>query len=407
MTSERDVARLGQVFTPPSVVDLMLALRQRHGRTLEPSAGDGAFSRRIADCVAIEYDSRVAPKEAQVMDFFAYPTSEKFHTIIGNPPYVRYQDIGESTKSLLDRGLFDGRSNLYLFFIEKCVRHLHAGGELIFIVPREFIKLTAARKMNEFLFAEGTITDFIETGDSSIFGPYVPNCAIFRFERGRLDRQMNDGRTFALIDGQLMFLTNRFSIPLASLFDVKVGAVSGADDVFTHPDGNAEFVCSTTIDSNATRRMIWDSKHPSLLLHRKRLLGRRIRKFDETNWWHWGRQHYISDAPRIYVNCKTRRRAPFFLHPCKNYDGSILALFPKDPDMDLDLAVRLLNEVDWNELGFVCDGRFLFAQRTLQTCLLPESFAALRKLHLSKSPTTKAPNTLSRSTERQQRRKSA
>lgn len=384
MIDIRDVTRLGQVFTPLAVVSQMLALRRNRGRTLEPSAGDGAFSGQIPDCVAIELDERVAPQGAKQMDFFAYPASEQFDTIIGNPPYVRYQDIGDGTKKLLDGTHFDGRSNLYLFFIEKCIRHLRPGGELIFIVPRDFIKLTAARRMNEFLFREGTITDFIETGDSSIFGAYVPNCAIFRFERGRFDRQMHDGRTFSLVDGQLMFLKTNYSIPLAHLFDVKVGAVSGADEIFTHPQGNREFVCSRTVETGETRRMLYGIQHPHLKGHKERLIARRVRTFDETNWWLWGRQHYISDSRRIYVNAKTRRKEPFFLHHCDDYDGSILALFPKDRDMDLELAVRLLNTaVDWEELGFVCDGRFLFMQRTLQTCLLPEEFARLRSIHLA------------------------
>ncbi len=379
-----DVIRLGQVFTPPAVVSRMLALRRNHGRTLEPSAGDGAFSRQIPGCVAIELDARVAPKGARVMDFFSYPANEQFDTIIGNPPYVRYQDIAACTRKLLDDTHFDGRSNLYLFFIEKCVRHLRPGGELIFIVPREFIKLTAARKMNEFLFHQGTMTDFIETGDSSIFGAYVPNCAIFRFERNRFERRMHDGRTFALVDGQLMFLKSSYTLPLAQLFDVRVGAVSGADAIFTHPKGNREFVCSRTIDTGETRRMLYGIQHPHLLRHKASLLARRVRHFDETNWWLWGRQHHISESPRIYVNAKTRRQAPFFLHDCKDYDGSILALFPKDQDMDLQLAIRLLNSaVDWAELGFVCDGRFLFTQRTLQTCLLPGEFSQLRAIHLA------------------------
>jgi adenine-specific DNA-methyltransferase len=34
----------------------------------------------------------------------------------------------------------------------------------------------------------------------------------------------------------------------------------------------------------------------------------------------------------------------------------------------------MLNAVDWAELGFVCDGRFLFSQRSLEQALLPESF---------------------------------
>jgi adenine-specific DNA-methyltransferase len=291
---------------------------------------------------------------------------------------VRQQDIPPETLALLDSPMFDGRSNLYLHFIEKAVRHLRRGGELIFIVPREFIKLTAARKLNAFLYEEGDITDFIETGDARIFGGHNPNCAIFRFERGRHTRWLNDGRQFALVDGQLMFLRGDYRLPFGELFDVKVGAVSGADEIFEHPEGNAEFVCSKTVDDGCTRRMIFGVLHPLLDEHKERLLGRRVRHFDESNWWLWGRMHHVSDAPRIYVNCKTRRARPFFLHDCRNYDGSVLALFPKVHGMDLALAVDMLNDqVDWEELGFVCDGRFLFTQRTLQNCRLPPVFDKL------------------------------
>jgi tRNA1(Val) A37 N6-methylase TrmN6 len=66
--------------------------------------------------------------------------------VIGNPPYVRYRDIGAATRKLLRQDGFDERSNLYLFFIEKCVRHLAPGGELIFITPRDFLKATSARR---------------------------------------------------------------------------------------------------------------------------------------------------------------------------------------------------------------------------------------------------------------------
>lgn len=372
------VEHFGQVFTPPAVVRQMLALRRNGGRVLEPSCGDGAFARELPGCVAIELDRRVAPGGALQMDFFAYPESERFDTIIGNPPYVRHQDILPETRARLDMSLFDSRSNLYLFFIEKCVRQLEAGGELIFIVPRDFIKLTAARQLNAWLFAQGTITDFIETGDSGIFGPYVPNCAIFRFEKGRMDRRMHDGRRFELVDGQLMFLAGEYSLPLSDLFEVRVGAVSGADAVFTHPGGNMEFVCSRTHETGETRRMFFDVCNAHLEAHKERLLARGVRHFDESNWWQWGRRHHISGVPRIYVNGKTRRANPFFIHPCLNYDGAVLALFPRDPAMDIEVACARLNSaVDWNELGFVCDGRYIFTQRALQNCLLPTGFDAL------------------------------
>ena len=44
--------------------------------------------------------------------------------------------------------------------------------------------------------------------------------------------------------------------------------------------------------------------------------------------------------------------------------------------IDVRHAAQPLNEVNWAELGFVCDGRHLFTQRSLETCLLPEDFPA-------------------------------
>ncbi len=378
----RNIEQLGQVFTPPTVVNFMLDLCRNKGRALEPSAGDGAFfqllQERQPDCVGIEIDAEVAQAGIEIRDFFDYPISEQFDTIIGNPPYVRFQDVAVDTKNRLKSDLFDARSNLFLFFIEKCVHHLKPGGELIFIVPREFIKLTAAKKLNAWLFAQGSITDFFETGDTRVFDEHTPNCAIFRFEKGRMDRQMTDGRRFVEVDGQLMFLRDDYSVRFADLFTVKVGAVSGADQIFTHPKGNMEFVCSKTVETGETRRMLYGIKHPHLEKHKTELLARRVKPFDESNWWQWGRAFPINLHPRIYVNGRTRKPEPFFLHDCHSFDGAVLALFTKNqrmPRRELIECTMLLNkEVDWQELGFVCDGRFLFTQRSLQTCLLPEKF---------------------------------
>lgn len=379
----RDVAQLGQVFTPPKVVDFMLGLCRNQGRILEPSAGDGAFfnalQARRSDCVGIEIDARVAPAGAQICDFFDYPLSEQFDSIVGNPPYVRYQDVAVDTKKKLKSELFDGRSNLFLFFIEKCIRHLKPGGELVFIVPREFIKLTAAKKLNAWLYAQGSITHFYETGDVRVFDAATPNCAIFRFEKGRMDRRMDDGRRCVEADGQLMFLRDDHSVRFADVFAVKVGAVSGADQIYAHAKGNMEFVYSKTVETGATRRMLYGIKHPHLDKHKEELLARRVKVFDESNWWQWGRAFPISEHPRIYVNGRTRKPEPFFLHDCNSFDGSILALFPKNQRIsrrDLIECTMMLNkEVDWQQLGFVCDGRFIFTQRSLQNCLLPEKFS--------------------------------
>jgi len=395
-----DVARLGQVFTPEPVVRAMLRLRQNTGRALEPSCGDGAFLRAMHHAVGVEFDPRHCPPGALNMDFFAYPESEKFDTVIGNPPYVRYQDIAPSTRRLLRQDGFDGRSNLYHFFIEKCVRHLRPGGELIFITPRDFLKATSARPLNRWLHRHGTITHAIELGDARVFPDALPNCLIWRYELGEtghhtawarisqgddlvhsLEHPHWQRRNFLESAGHLLFSHGEYGLSLADVANVRVGAVSGFDSIYTsEAHGNRDFVSSATARTGQTRRMIWcdpDRPAPAALLpHRDVLIARRIRNFDETNWWHWGRGYPQTDAPRVYVNTKTRRPSPFFVHPCVHFDGAVLGVFPHRQDVDLDAFRDALNNVDWADQGFVCDGRYLFSQRSLQYALLPERFRA-------------------------------
>jgi adenine-specific DNA-methyltransferase len=369
-----NVKTLGQVFTPQSIVAEMLQLKKNFGRTLEPSCGNGAFFREIPDCVGIEIDKSHCPEGAINMDFFDFPIEEKFDTIIGNPPYVRYQDIFESTRSKLHSNLFDSRSNLYLFFIEKCINHLNDNGELIFITPRDFLKATSSIMLNKYIYESGTITDLIDLGDKPIFKGFSPNCIIFRFEKGNFSRKTNVSKEFVYSNGQLLFTDNLYPLKFAELFFVKVGAVSGNDKLFTSEDGNEDFVCSETYKTGKTRRMIFNIPHKSLIPHKDLLLNRKVRKFDESNWYMWGRNHYISKEKRIYVNSKTRNKNPFFTHPCNNYDGSVLAIFPKNQGVDIKEVCQALNNINWYELGFVCDGRFLFSQKSLENTILPDNF---------------------------------
>lgn len=362
-------AALGQVFTPPGIVRRMVALRRNFGRALEPSAGTGAFLRELPGATAIEKDPALAAAcGAAPGDFFDYPVAEQFATVIGNPPYVRHRDIAADTRAKLDFSLFDRRANLFLFFIAKALRHLPPGGELIFITPRDFCKLTAARRLNEELFRLGTITHYEELGDAQVFDEAKPNCAIWRFEKGDMTRRLDDGRAFRCVDGQLYFGKpgKPGAATVGDYFEVKVGAVSGADHVFADARrGNREFVCSETERTGKTRRMIYNIYHPVLERRKTELLQRKVRRFAEDNWWEWGRRYPERAGPRIYVNHKTRRARPFFLHRATAFDGAVLALFPRDADADLKQWTARLNDADWTGLGFVCDGRHLFSQRAL------------------------------------------
>ena len=390
-----DVSTLGQVFTPPNIVKLMLSLRQNLGQTLEPSSGNGSFSREIEGCVSIEIDPSHANNGTLVMDFFDFGIENKFKTIIGNPPYVRYQDIELGTRIKLTSQLFDSRSNLYLFFIEKCLDHLEKDGELIFIVPRDFLKSTSSTRLNKYIYSLGSITHLIDLGDSRVFTKAVPNCIIFRFQQGNFQRTTSylnlrvaggsisdvdesswEMRHFQEINGQLIFSNLKSDFNLSDIAEVKVGAVSGLDAIFANPEfGTREFVYSETIKTGLTRKMIWidnPEQIPAYLIENKEVLkNRKIRQFDDSNWWMWGRGYPINNSPRIYVNSKTRNPKPFFQNECKHFDGSVLAIFPKK-EVDLNDFTNDMNSVPWDDLGFFCDGRCIFAQRSLAHAPMPD-----------------------------------
>ncbi len=362
-----DVRNAGQVFTPADIVYYMLSLKNNDGLTLEPSCGNGAFLSNLeADkTIAIEKQSGLCNFNHINIDFFDYVPNVKFQTIIGNPPYVRYKDILDSTRSLLDVSLFDKRTNLYLFFIDRCIDLLDDDGELIFITPRDFLKQTSAIKLNKKLFSMGAFTHFNDFGDQILFKGYAPNCAVWRWQKNRKNRKLDDGRYMDCSNGQITFAKSHGKNTVSDFFDVKVGAVSGADHIFTQDhDKSIDFVCSTTFKDGSLRKMIYNTYDNILLQYKEALINRRIRKFDKSNWWEWGRKYYDKVGERIYVNCKTRHNKPFFISDVPAYDGAMLALFPKS-NVKLNSMCDLLNSLDWQNLGFKCGGRYMFSQKSL------------------------------------------
>ena len=373
---QHKVENLGQVFTPSDVVQKMLSLRKNSGSVLEPSAGDGAFWEHIKDesnSKGYELDPSVCPKGVVCADFFTSP-NEKYSTIIGNPPYVSHANISEGTKNILYKEYphLNKHTNLFAYFIDKCIDMLEDDGELIFIVPSDFVSLTSCGPINEKMKKLGTITYFYDYGDQVVFKGFNPNCCIFRFEKGNFSNKTlvndSDVRDFKCNSGNIIFSNSTHDCVLSDLFEVKVGAASGANQIFESPHGNEEFVISSTRKTGKTKKFYFNIVNPYIESKKEELLKRKVTKFDESNWWKWGRIHDQRSGARIYVNCKTRVENPFFTHECENYDGSVLALYPKFDFKDINKVVDALNSVKWGELQFKIGGRYIFTQRSLSNC---------------------------------------
>ena len=359
---------LGQIFTPKNIVQEMISLIQNKNKILEPSCGNGAFLNELPqEAIGIEIDKDIAPKKAKIMDFFDW--SEKVDTIIGNPPYVKYQDILNSTKEKLPNK-FDNRTNLYVFFIDRCIDLLNQNGELIFIVPRDFIKATYAIELNKRLFYEGGFSYWKEFGDTQVFTDASPNVVIFRWVK-------NAQHTIpvSFYNGYLTFSIENNSkkkIYLNTLFEIMVGGASGANNIFIENSGNIDLVVSTTKSTGLTKKAHYvDAPTSYLNQYKTQLLARKIRNFNENNWWEWGRKIRYINGPKIYVNMRTRDPAPFFTNESGWFDGSLLALIPKENILyTVEELIKILNDTDWESQGFKVGGRLIFGQRSLSNAFI-------------------------------------
>ena len=219
------------------------------------------------------------------------------------------------------------------------------------------------------LYNEGGFTYWQEFGDEKIFADADPNVVIFRWVKSH-----PHAIPVEYYNGYLSF-NNTSSIQkiyINELFDVLVGGASGANNIFIEPTGNIDLVVSDTKKTGLTKKAHYVTEPTEYLLnHKKELINRKIKSFNENNWWEWGRKIRHIDGDKIYVNNKTRDMAPFFTNKSGWFDGSILALIPKKTNpYSIDKLIELLNNNNWEEQGFKVGGRLIFGQRSLSNAYL-------------------------------------
>ncbi len=96
--------------------------------------------------------------------------SEGFHIVIGNPPYVRHERIGHYKEHLArDYRAYHGAADLYIYFIERGISLLKAGGRLGFIVPNKWMKAEYGVKLRSILAGETRVERMVDFGHAPIF----------------------------------------------------------------------------------------------------------------------------------------------------------------------------------------------------------------------------------------------
>lgn len=376
---------LGQYFTTDdSLKNKILELVMNNPELiLEPSVGQGDLIQTIYNnnnriqFDMYEIDNKIKmlddiPQNVIYTDFIQADINKKYKTIIGNPPFVRTTT-----------------GNLYIDFIEKCYNLLENNGELIFIIPSDFFKLTCASKILNNMISNGSFTHIYHPHNEKLFENASIDVMIFRYcKNNELKKEVlynNEPLYIINNDGLITFNKNNYinNVSFKDYFDIYVGLVSGKECVYKNEEhGNIELLNG----ENKLEKYIFIDEFPSsnekinkyLLKYKDELICRKIKKFNEKNWFEWGAPRNIKTIKEnmgkecIYIYNLTRHKNIAFKGNVNYFGGGLIIIIPKKK-INLDNIISYLNSDDFKS-NFMFSGRFKIGHRQISNSYIPENY---------------------------------
>ena len=94
-----------------------------------------------------------------------------FDIVIGNPPFVRQEQIKPLKPLLQEQGYecYNGVADLFVYFFERGIQLLKPGGMLCYICSNKYFRSGYGEKLREHLTKETQIDQLIDFGDADIF----------------------------------------------------------------------------------------------------------------------------------------------------------------------------------------------------------------------------------------------
>ncbi len=105
--------------------------------------------------------------KAEVNKYF-----KKFDYVIGNPPYIRIQHLGEKRRKKIQKEWMfckSGSTDIYIAFFELATKLLKSNGKLGYITPNTFFRTNTAYNLRGMLTNRRCIKEIIDFGYHQIF----------------------------------------------------------------------------------------------------------------------------------------------------------------------------------------------------------------------------------------------
>ena len=293
----------GAFFTPTYIVDYIInqVTPTKTDKCLDPSCGSGAFliglvsyfknkhKKSIKQCIQqniygsdiLDYNVRRAKILLSIYgllndeiiedsDFNIYHQdslkaewTDKYEVVVGNPPYVKYQDMSDGNRTYLIENwqtIKNGTFNLYFAFFELGYNLLSANGRLGYITPNNYFTSLAGLSLRQFFLHKKCLKRIIDFRHKKVFDAQTYTAITIATKQKNdfilydkiLDNQMcpefledvngspnyweilnvKKWRLLKTQEQENIRIIETTGIPIKQLFNIAVGIATLKDDVF-------------------------------------------------------------------------------------------------------------------------------------------------------------------------------
>lgn len=318
---EKDKKLNGAFFTPKYIIDFIIREikpKESH-KNIDPSCGSGAFLLGLVDYYRSRYKKSIkktirenvigsdildyninrakllltiyALQENEIIeeedfnlfcqDSLRIEWKDKFDNVVGNPPYVKFQDLSDKNRKFLSRHwktIDQGTFNLYFAFFELGYKLLSDTGKLGYITPNNYFTSLAGESLRIFFQNQKCVERIIDFNHKKVFDVQTYTAITFLnkkqndiifFDRIKENEEPEDflmkvngspnvvqnlnykkWRLLKSDEQENIRLIETIGLPIKKLFDINVGIATLKDELY-FIDGKTEkgkYLFKTTDD---------------------------------------------------------------------------------------------------------------------------------------------------------------
>lgn len=293
----------GAFFTPTYVVDFIVkeVSPKRNDKCLDPSCGCGAFliglveyfkknfkksvketikvniygsdildynvkrSKIILSLLGLLNDEIIDESDFNIcnQDSLKADWKDNFEIVVGNPPYVKFQDLSDENRSYLIsnwKTIENGTFNLYFAFFELGYRLLTANGKLGYITPNNYFTSLAGISLRQYFLKTKCLTRIFDFRHKKVFDAQTYTAITFAnkkindsilFDKIKDEQSCSDflisangspnyleklnvkkWRLLKTSEQENIRIIESIGTPINKLFNIAVGIATLKDDVF-------------------------------------------------------------------------------------------------------------------------------------------------------------------------------